>query len=46
MTRELLERRLNHMRDEVLNLGSMVEQSAVDVVYALVTPNSTSRPAR
>jgi phosphate transport system protein len=35
MTRELLERRLNHLRDEVLNLGSMVEQSAVDVVFAL-----------
>ncbi len=35
MTREILERRLNHLRDEVLNLGSMVEQSAVDVVFAL-----------
>jgi phosphate transport system protein len=35
MTREVLERRLHHLQDEVLNLGSMVEQSAVDSVSAL-----------
>jgi phosphate transport system protein len=35
MTREILERRLHHLQDEVLNLGSMVEQSAVDAVTAL-----------
>jgi phosphate transport system protein len=35
MTREILERRLHHLQDEVLNLGSMVEQSAVDAVKAL-----------
>jgi phosphate transport system protein len=35
MTREILERRLHHLQDEVLNLGSMVEQSALDAVKAL-----------
>jgi phosphate transport system protein len=35
MTREILERRLHHLQDEVLNLGSMVEQSSVDAVKAL-----------
>jgi phosphate transport system protein len=35
MTREVLERRLHHLQDEVLNLGSMVEQSAVDAITAL-----------
>jgi phosphate transport system protein len=35
MTRELLDRRLRHLVDEVLFLGSMVEQSALDSVAAL-----------
>ncbi len=35
MTREVLERRLHQLQDEVLNLGSMVEQSALDAVKAL-----------
>lgn len=35
MTRELLERRIHHLQDEVLVLGSMVEQSILDAVSAL-----------
>jgi phosphate transport system protein len=42
MTREVLERRLHHLQDEVLILGSMVEQSLVDVITALRRRDATA----
>jgi phosphate transport system protein len=35
MTRELLERRMHHLQDEILVLGSMIQQSMMDAGQAL-----------
>ncbi len=41
MTRQILDQRMSHLQDEVLGLGTMVEQAAADSIQALCRRNAS-----